>query len=39
MDERVVDGREWRDAVVPYLAPGCMEEAAAEAVLKQFVAQ
>ncbi|GBF90643.1 elongation factor EF-3 [Raphidocelis subcapitata] len=39
MDARVLGFEEWRDCIVPYLAPGFMEEAAAEAACRAFMAQ
>jgi hypothetical protein len=39
MDTRVLGFEEWRECMVPYLAPGFMDEAAAEAVCRAFMAQ
>lgn len=39
MDGRVFEFEEWRDCVVPYLAPGFLDEGAAEAACRAFMAQ
>jgi hypothetical protein len=38
MNGRVFEFEEWRDCMVPYLAPGFMDEAAAEAACRAFMA-
>jgi hypothetical protein len=39
MDGRIFEFEEWRDCLVPYLAPTFMDEAAAEAACRAFMAQ
>jgi hypothetical protein len=39
MNTRVFEFEEWRDCMVPYLAPGFLDEASAEAACRAFMSQ